>query len=243
MTVLKYAFLFVFAAPAFSQTTIKGHSLGETAREFIAADSNLQSRLASCRSASPKPLTPEQIHSLSKADINFLSSQVFAEAERSTDDSYKWKKQPSRGDLEQMARNGKSITLDKRVPEEAHFCDSLIAASDQPGYSGSLQSPETAPQFTWYFEAGKLSRIEGSMERADFAQIETDLTTKIGAKPSENLVSDPAGFGRNRQAKWLTPELSAVLADTGKTVQLTVMSRAEYDASVKVPSKKSSPLD
>jgi DNA-binding transcriptional regulator YiaG len=106
--------LVLAASPAFSQTVFMGHHIGESVPQFLAAEPGLQSNMDSCRAAEPKPMTPEQIHALSKQDANALAEQVFANVLNSPDTQVriKLKRLPNRGEQQATANR---LALPQRV--------------------------------------------------------------------------------------------------------------------------------
>ncbi len=250
-----YRFLFVVmivAFPAFSQPVLMGHQLGENVSHFFAAEPGLQSRLDACRASEPKPMTPEQIHALSKHDIEALAHQVYADVLSSPDTKFhlKLKRLPNRDDLEDLSRQGMPIVIDKRMPDEIATCHSVLALI-APASSSSIlieSLPNSRPHpVTWHFENGVLAEIDIDFHGADFSEVVNDFTAKTGVRPNENKeVSTPNLYGAtlhvSRKAAWLTPELYALLEDEegfvdGK-MRATIISRAKYDAWEKSHAKK-----
>jgi hypothetical protein len=255
MTLHKFTLLAVLAAgPALSQTVIMGHHIGETVPQFLAAEPGLQSRIDSCRSTEPKPMTPEQIHALSKHDVEALSQQVFEAVVNSPDTKYrvKLKRLPNRGDLEDLAKQGMPIVNDKRMPDVIAACHSLLAltapASSSPVLVQSLPNSRPRP-ITWHFKNGTLFQIDIDFHRADFSEVANDLTAKTGVRPNENKEIDtPNLYGATlkvyRKATWLTPELYALLEDdegiSDGQMYVSVISRAEYDVWAKAHLRRGS---
>lgn len=253
MTLSRFILLSVLAAcPAFSQTVIMGHHIGETTPQFLAAEPGLQSKIDSCRASEPKPMTPEQIHALSKQDANALAEQVFAANQLSPDSRFRMKWVPKRGQLEDFARQGMVIAIDKRMPDVIATCHSLLALTAPPSSTPVLikSLPNSRPRpVTWHFKNGTLSQIDIDFHGANFADVAKDVTEKTRVQPNENKeVDTPNLYGAviqvSRKAAWLTPELYAVLEDSEGTVDgqmhLSVISRAEYDVWAQAHLKKGS---
>src|ERR1700748_334933 len=144
------------ACPAFSQTVIMGHHIGESVSQFLAAEPALQARIDSCRESEPKPLTPEQIHALSKQDVHALAEQVFTTVLNSPGTKFRieLKRLPNRRELADLAKQGMPIFMDKRMPDVIATCHSLVELSESPRSSAVLvQSlPNTRPHpVTWHF--------------------------------------------------------------------------------------------
>jgi hypothetical protein len=250
-----YRFLFpvmIAACPAFSQPVLMGHQLGESVSHFLAAEPGLQSRIDSCRASQPKPMTPEQIHALSKHDVEALAHQVYADVLSSPNTKFhlKLKRLPNRDELEDLARQGMPIVIDKRVPDEIATCDSVLAlvasASSSPVRIESLPNSRPHP-VTWLFENGVLVEIDIDFHGADFSELVNDFTAKTGVPSNENKEIDtPNLYGAtlhvSRKASWLTPELYALLEDEEGLVdgqmRATIISRAKYDAWEKSHAKK-----
>lgn len=238
--------LLLISAPLIAQNapTFKGHHLGESAQSFIGAEAVFRDKVASCRASAPKPLTPEQVHSLSKAEEYALSQQVFTSSQRSADSLYKWKSAPSRGQLEQMAREGRPVFFDRRLPQEIALCTGVLAAADQPDYSGTLSSPEVVPPVTWHFEHGQLTTITITTQGLAFPDVVADVTAKLGVQPTEQTLLDSETFIPVRRDQWITPSIFAQLDQRpSMRQQLIVMTRAEYDALAAAQNKKPSALD
>lgn len=248
-------FLAIFcmgSASALAQTVIMGHHLGETVQQFLAKEPGLSSRIDECRQSEPRPLTPDQIHALSKEDAFALGRQVFSQASQSPDSPFQFHSVPNKGQLEDLARRGVVIEFDKRMPDVIDTCHSLLAitapSKSIPVLVHSL--PHTRPRpIVWHFFNGFLMQIDIDFHGADFGEVENDLTSKTGARPNENKeVDTPNLYGAilkvYRRATWLTPELYAVLeSDEGVAdgeMHLSVIPRGEYDAWVKTHAKKGS---
>lgn len=255
MTLHKFTLLLVLAAcPAFSQTVIMGHHLGESVSQFLAAEPGLQGMIDSCRVSEPKPMTPEQIHALSKHDVEALGAQVFATVLNSPDAKFqvKLKRLPTRGELEDLAKQGMPIVIDKRMPDVIATCHSLLELSaSSPSSSVAVQSlPHTHPRpVIWHFTNGTLSEIDVDFQGGDFSEIAKDVTTKTGVGPDESKeVDTPNLYGAllhvYRKATWLTPELYALLeADQGALdaqIHLSVVTRMQYDVWKKAHLKQGS---
>lgn len=237
---------------AVAQTVIMGHHVGETVQEFLAAEPSLQGRINECRQSEPSPLTPDQIHALSKGDAYILGQQVFSREAQSPGSPFQMHSVPNKGQLESLARQGMVIALDKRMPDVIDTCHSLLAitahSKSTPVLVHSL--PHTRPRpITWHFFNGFLMQIDIDFHGADFGEVEGDLTSKTGIRPNENKeVDTPNLYGAilkvYRRATWLTPELYAVLeSDQGTAdgqMHLSVITRAEYDAWAKTHGRKGS---
>ena len=235
--------LVLAACPAFSQTAIMGHHIGENVSEFLAAEPALQARIDSCRVSEPKPLTPEQIHTLSKQDVHALAEQVFTAVLNSPDTKFRveLKRLPNRGELEGLAKQGMPILIDKRMPDMIATCHSLVELTGSPRSSPVLiQSlPNTRPHpVTWRFTSGTLAQIDIDFHGAEFAGVASDISGKTGTNPDENKeVDTPNLYGAilhvYRKATWLTPELYALLESDAGTVDVqmhfSAITRAEYD--------------
>lgn len=245
-------FLAIVAAyPASSQTVIMGHHLGETVQQFLAAEPAMQSQLEPCRQNEPKPLTPEQIHALSKQDAYALGEQVFNTYSLSPDNRFPMKWAPKRDQLENFARQGMVIKIDKRMPDVIATCHAVLALDAPPSATPIIvhSLPNARPRpVTWHFKNGQLYQIDIDFHGGDFTEVATDLTKKTGVRPDENKEIDtPNLYGAvikvYRRATWLNPELYALLEqDQGITdgqLLLSVISRAEYDAWAKIHLKKS----
>lgn len=243
MKLCGFIFLSLIAAsPAFSQTVIMGHHIGEAVSEFLAAEPVLQGKVDSCRAAEPKPMTPEQIHSLSKQDAYALGQQVFVKNQLLPDTKYPMKWAPNRGQLEELARQGMVITIDKRMPDEIATCHGLLALIAPPSSSPVVlhSRPHTRPHpITWHFKNGSLFQIDIDFHGVSFADVATDLTAKTSSRPDENRETDtPNLYGAtihvSRKATWLTPELYALLEEEEGIVDgqmyLSIISRAEYNS-------------
>lgn len=237
---------------ATAQTAIMGHHVGETSRQFLAQEPALQSRLDECRHSEPSPLTPDQIHALSKGDAYVLGQQVFAREAQAPDSPFQLHSVPSKGQLEDLARHGMVIVLDKRMPDVIDTCNSLLAiTSNLKGQAVVVHSiPLSRPRpVTWRLVNGYLVQIDIDFHGADFNEVENDLSSKTGTRPNENKeVDTPNLYGAilkvYRRATWLTPELFAVLeSDEGLAdgqMHLSVISRAEYDLWAKTHARKGS---
>jgi hypothetical protein len=243
--------LLLAAGPAFSQTVIMGHHIGENVSQFLAAEPALQSRVDSCRESEPKPLTPEQIHALSKYDVHMLAERVFTTVLNAPDTQFriKLKRLPNRGELEDLAKQGMPIVIDKRMPDVIATCTSLLALTAASRSPLLIQSiPNTRPHpVTWHFTNGTLSQIDIDFHGAEFADVASDISSKTATAPDENQeVDTPNLYGAilhvYRKATWLTPELYALLEAEQGTVevqmQFSAISRAEYDAWARTRLKK-----
>ena len=254
MTLRKFILPIVLSAcPALSQTVIMGHHLGEGIPQFLAEEPGLQSRIEPCRVSEPKPLTPEQIRALSKQDAYAVGEQVFANVLNSSDTNFRVKltRPPSRGELEDLAKQGMPIVIDRRMPDVIATCHSLIALSGSPSPTALLirSLPNTRPHpVTWHFKDGTLSRIDIDFHGATFFEVASDISSKLQTKPDENKEIDtPNLYGANlhvsRKATWLTQELYALLEDEEGPVDgqlhFSAFTRAEYDAWARSHSKKS----
>ena len=246
--------LMLAVCPAFSQTVFMGHHIGESASQFFAAEPGLESRVDSCRVSEPKPMTAEQIHALSKQDAYALGQQVFATVLSSPDTKYrvKWKRPPNRDELEDLAKQGMPIVIDKRMPDVTSLCHSLLSlatsASSSPVVIQSLPNSRPRP-IIWHFRNAALFQMDIDFHGADFGEVVRDLSAKTDTHPNENKeVDTPNLYGATlrvyRRATWLTPELYALLEDDEGTVDgqmhLSVISRAEYDTWAKTHAKKGS---
>jgi len=241
--------------PAWSQTAIMGHHVGETAQQFLAAESGMLSKLEACRRDEPKPLTQEQIHALSKQDAYALGQQVFTTYGTAASARYSLKWAPNHHQLETLVAQGMTVTLDKRMPEVIATCRAVLALTASPAISTITVSsePGTKPYpVKWSFGDGRLLQIDiDFQEGGDFDAIEADLTHKTGVKPDQNKEADtPNLYGGvievYRKATWLTPELFAVLEEDekigGGQMHLSVVTRNRYDAWAKTHAVKG-PLD
>jgi hypothetical protein len=238
--------------PGLSQTVIMGHHLGETVPQFLAQEPALASRIDGCKATEPKPMTPEQIHELSKQDAYALGQQIFTLASQSPDAKFPVKRLPNRGQLEDLSRQGMVIAIDKRMPDVIATCHSLLALTAPPSSDPILiQSlPNTRPRpVKWRFNNGALSQIDVDFHGADFAEVANDVSAKTKVKPDENKeVDTPNLYGATlhvyRKVTWLTPELYALLEDDEGIVDgqmhLSVINRAEYDVWAKAHLKKNS---
>src|SRR5262249_25281371 len=149
--------------------------------------------------------------------------QVFATVLSSPDTKLhiKLKRLPNRGELEDLAKQGMPIVIDKRLPDVIATCHSLLALTAPAASSAILvQSlPNSRPRpITWHFQNGALSRIDIDFHGADFAAVANDFSAKTGAPPNESReVETPNLYGAtlhvSRMATWLTPELYALLED------------------------------
>ncbi|WP_263408596.1 hypothetical protein [Terriglobus tenax] len=245
--------LVLSACPAFSQTAIMGHHLGESIPQFLAEEPGLQSRIEPCRASEPKPLTPEQIRALSKQDAYAVGEQVFATVLNSSDTNFrvKLKRLPSRGELEDLAKQGMPIVNDKRMPDVIATCHSLIALSGSPTPTALIvrSLPNTRPHpVTWHFKDSVLSQIDIDFHGAAFSEVAGDISSKLQTKPDQNKEIDtPNLYGAtlhvSRKATWLTQELYALLEDeeglADGQLHFSVITRAEYDAWTRAHSKKS----
>jgi hypothetical protein len=253
MTLPRFILLTVIAAcPAFSQTVIMGHHIGETVPQFLAVEPGLQSRIDTCRASEPKPMTPDQIHALSKQDANALAEQVFAANQLSPDSRFPMKWVPKRGQLEDFARQGMVIAIDKRMPDVIATCHSLLSLTAPPSSTPVLVKslPGSRPRpITWRFKNGALFQIDIDFHGAVFSEVAGDVTSKTKVQPNESKeVDTPNLYGATiqvyRKATWLTPELYALLEDSEGTVDgqmyLSIISRAEYDEWAKTHLKKGS---
>jgi len=253
MTLRKFILPIVLSAcPAFSQTAVMGHHLGEGIPQFLAEEPGLQSRIEPCRVSEPKPLTPEQIRALSKQDAYAVGEQVFATVLNSSDTNFrvKLKRLPSRGELEDLAKQGMPIVIDRRMPDVIATCHSLIALSGSPSPTVLIvrSLPNTRPRpVTWHFKDGALSQIDIDFHGATFFEVASDISSKLQATPDENKEIDtPNLYGANlhvsRKATWLTHELYALLEDEEGLVDgqlhFSAITRAEYDAWTRSHSKK-----
>ena len=254
MTLYRFLFPVMIAAyPAFSQPVLMGHQLGETVSHFLAAEPGLQSRMDTCRASEPKPMTPEQIHALSKHDVEALAHQVYADVLSSPDTKFhlKLKRMPNRDELEDLSKQGMPIVIDKRVPDEIATCHSVLAliapASSSPVRIESLPNSRPHP-IIWQFENGVLVEIDIDFHGANFAEVVNDFTSKTGLRPNEDKeVDTPNLYGAtlhvSRKASWLTSELYALLEDEEGLVDgqmhLSVISRAKYDTWAKAHARKS----
>lgn len=242
------------ACPAFSQTVLMGHHIGESVSQFLAVEPDLYSKIDSCRVSEPKPMSPEQIHALSKQDAYALGQQVFATVLSSPDTKFrvKLKRSPNREELEDLARQGMPILIDKRMPDVIANCHSLLSltapASSSPVLIQSLPNSRPRP-IVWHFRNGSLFQIDIDFHGADFAEVVKDISTKTASLPNGNKeVDTPNLYGATlkvyRKATWLTPELYALLEDDEGLVDgqmhLSVISRAEYDVWAKAHAKTSS---
>lgn len=255
MEMRQLIFLLALAgSPAFSQTVFMGHHIGESVPQFLAAEPGLQSNKDSCRAAEPKAMTPAQIHALSKQDANALAEQVFANVLNSPDTQFriKLKRLPNRGELEDLARQGMPITIDKRMPDVIATCHALLAltapASSSPVLIQSLPNSRPRP-IIWHFRNGSLFQIDIDFHGGDFTEVARDLSAKTATRPNENKeVDTPNLYGATlkvyRRATWLTPELYALLEDDEGVVDgqmhLSIISRADYDVWAQAHAKKSS---
>ncbi len=257
MTLRAFALSMVLAlaaCPALSQTVIMGHHIGESVSQFLDAEPDLQGMIGSCRASEPKPMTPEQIHALSKQDVHVIGEQVYAAVLNSPGTRFRVKLErlPSRGELEDLAKQGMPIFIDKRMPDMVAACDSLLAltatASSSPVLVQSLPNSRPRP-ITWHFKNGALFQIDIDFHGADFATVANDFSAKTGVAPSENQeVDTPNLYGAtlhvDRKAIWLTPELYALLVDeeglADGQMQAFIMGRAEYEAWARSHTQKSS---
>jgi hypothetical protein len=232
--------------PAVSQTVVKGHHLGETVQEFLQADPNIQAQLASCHASEPKPITVEQA-----------------------------RKMPDHKQAEKLAEQGKLFTADTRTTEELYYCYHLVGALEnrQPvctpvtqnacnimvgAWEGAHEKAESLT-FTpgpdvgdprWSFTDGRLSSIYVEFHPGTFAEVETDLTKRIGIKPDEAAPAYSNAYGatwNNQVAVWLSPELFASLTEnrnpTEQSLVLRMTTRSSYDAQAKAKQSAKSPLD
>jgi len=255
MTGHRFAFLIALAVcPAFSQTIIMGHHIGENVSQFPSAEPGLQSRIDECLTSEPIPMTPDEIHALSKHDVESLAAQIFANVLHSTDTKFrvKLKRIPNRGELEDLARQGMPISIDKRMPDVIETCHALLLLT-QPTSSGPVlirSLPNSRPRpITWHFVRGALSQIDIDFHGSDFDVVANDLSTKISARPVENKEIDtPNIYGAtihvHRKVAWLTRELYVLLEDEEGAIdeQLNafVMGRSTYDEWAKVHGGKNS---
>jgi hypothetical protein len=254
MTLRKFILpIVLLTCPAFSQTVIMGHHLGESIPQFLAEEPGLQSRIESCRASEPKPLTPEQIRALSKQDAYAVGEQVFATVLNSSDTNFKvkLKRLPNRSELEDLAKQGMPIVNDKRMPDVIATCHSLIALSGSPTPMALIvrSLPNTRPRpVTWHFKDGALSQIDIDFHGATFSEVASDISSKLQAKPDENKEIDtPNLYGAtlhvSRKATWLTQELYALLEDEEGLVDgqlhFSAITRAEYYAWTRAHSRKS----
>jgi hypothetical protein len=234
-----------------AQTAIMGHHLGETASQFLVAEPALAVRIDGCRAAEPKPMTPGQIHALSKQDAYALGEQVFTRASQSPDNQFPLRWVPNKGQLEDLARRGMPIVIDKRMPDEIATCHSLLALTSPPRNSPmvvqSLPNTRLHPVM-WHFAGGVLTEIDIDFHGADFNEVANDVSNKTGVKPHDDKEVDTPNLYSAlihvyRKATWLTPELYALLeSDQGIAdgqMHFSVITRAAYDAWAKVHAKKS----
>jgi hypothetical protein len=241
--------------PAWSQTAIMGHHVGETTQQFLAAEPVMLNKLEACRREEPKPLTPEQIHALSKQDAYALGQQVFTTYGTAASARYSLKWAPNRHQLETLVAQGMIVTLDKRMPGVVATCRAVLALTASPAISTITASsePGTKPYpVKWSFGDGRLLQIDiDFQEGGDFDAIEADLTHKTGVKPGQNKEADtPNLYGGvievYRKATWLTSELFAVLEEDekigGGQMHLSVVTRSGYDSWAKTHAVKG-PLD
>lgn len=233
----------IAATPAFAQTVVMGHHLGENVSQFLTAEPGLQRRIDSCLPSEPKPMSPEQIHALPKHDVEALANQVYAEVLSSPNTRFhiSLKKIPSRDELEDLARQGMPLTIDKRMPDKIATCHSVLAltapASSAPVLIESLPNSRPHP-VTWHFENGALVEMDIDFHGSDFMEVARDITAKTGVRPNENKETDtPNLYGAtlhvSRRASWLTPEMYALLEDEEGLVdgqmRVMILSRAKYD--------------
>jgi hypothetical protein len=228
------------AVHAISQTAIKGHHLGETPEQFLQADPEIRKNLAECHAGEPKPITQDEVHAMSKAQLQALQLEQ----------TYN----PSRKQLEAMASNGQLFTLDTRYPQQKAYCDSLVNALEkgsQIPFFGDIQFSEiNLPRTLWFFGGGTLMEIVVDFKGASFADVETDLAKRIGTAPIESHPAVLNTYGatwNDQMATWLTSELCAkLLYDPNPAkpeLELTVTARWLYDARTKEKANAPSPLD
>ena len=222
-------------AHAASQTVIKGHHVGETVQEFLQASPDMKDQLATCHSGEPKPITPEQVHALSNDQVYVLSLDHQAGLNRKQ--------------LEQMARDGKLFTKDERGFVVLNFCKFVVDVLEK-GIAGPITQTPYSSTPMWGFTDGRLSSMSISLPTGSFAEVEADLTKRIGVQPVETSPSYSNGYGatwHNEIASWLSQELTATLEEDHNPVKpslmLSVTSRSLYDAFVKAKAAAPSPLD
>ena len=222
-------------AHAVSQTVIKGHHIGETVQEFLQASPDMKDQLATCHSGEPKPITPEQVHALSNDQVYVLSLDYQAGLNRKQ--------------LEQMARDGKLFTKDERGFVVLNFCKFVVDVLEK-GIAGPITQTPYSSTPMWGFTDGRLSSMSISLPTGSFAEVEADLTKRIGVQPVETSPSYSNGYGatwHNEIASWLSQELTATLEEDHNPVKpslmLSVTSRSLYDAFVKAKAAAPSPLD
>jgi hypothetical protein len=161
----------------------------------------------------------------------------------STDTKFriKLKRNPNREELEDLARQGMSISMDKRMPDVIETCTALsLLTQPTPSSPVLIHSlPNTWPRpLTWHFNHGVLNQIDIDFHGSDFAQVANDFSQKTGVRPNDgNEIDTPNMYGAtihvSQKATWLTRELYVLLeGESGgidSQVSAMVMTRDAYD--------------
>lgn len=235
-TLKKYFWILLFclAGQSFiAQTLIKGHRVGETIEEFLQTAPAIQTQLATCHTSKPRPLTPDEVSKMSQIQVQLLAVGLPGF--------------PNRKGLIKLAQQGTLMSVDARTAREKTECQMLVDALEN---GSKLPFTSDYNRTFWFFSDRKLVEIMLSLQVGTYDEVLIDLTKKIGFIPIESKPSFSNAYGatwNNRVAIWLSSELEAKLLDNRNpadpSVDLTVMTRAAYDDSVKQEANKPSPLD
>jgi hypothetical protein len=222
----------VLVSVAFGQSAfkIKGHSIGESAADFLTLETATQNTVSDCHANPPHRVSVEEVKRRKFPDGT------------------------TKRDMVELAKQGR--VYDRNVDDYNAKCGPLLNVFDNGG-KGDVITEYLIPNSvshnsaTWNFEGGKVVELQ-MIVLGDFAQLRDDLTAKVGVKPHELAIPYHNGFGatwNNQHAEWTTRDIHVSLLQNNNPVGgdvrpfLQVETRAKYDAEEKARAAQGSPLD
>ena len=226
---------------ASAQTVVKGHHLGETADEFLAAEPAIKAHLAQCDEYKHK-VTPAEVDGKTDMQVLVLATKTAMMSGLPS--------KPDRSQLRSMAAEGKIIDFNEEYNNgDVLECVRQVAALENRHAAWFHQSNSDWSKY-WTFADGQLVGMRLELPAATFPQLVADLAKRVGANPTETHPSYQNAMGAtwvDNEAIWLTGELFADLHESNNPAKpkltLELETREKHDKEAKARAEAPSPLD